>query len=552
MKKRDLAIIVVCFIFMAGMFMTQRYALADSMENDAPIMIVNKNGVVLYEGEPIKVKEDTYIPLMSLKDGLDLLVSYDETSGIAMISGPKKTIRFYKDEGVVLNLQENIQIPPMRIINGQPFIPIEHIKEYIGIQTNILDESKKIILKSVYENRYIAKLSKDSVSVRVEPKGWSYTVDVLKIEDEVEILKEDGEWVKVLTPKGKIGYTKGNDLKNRQTIQKQNKQHEPIWSPEGKIILTWEHVMKKSPDTSKIGNLKGVNVISPTWLSLKDSDGNINNNISKEYIQWAHNRGYKVWALFSNDFNPKLTQEFFKNPYGKEKAIKDLLKLVKDNNIDGINIDFENVYLEDKDNMVMFVRELAAVFHEQNLVVSMDVTVKGGSATWSLCYDRQRLGEVIDYMILMAYDEHWGTSPVSGSVASKNWVQKGIEGLLEDVPAHKLVLGVPFYTRIWMETPNVENPEKINVKSKAASMETVNKIIQQYGLQKTYDAKTGQNYIEYMEGNALNRIWIEDETSMNMRTDLIKLYNLAGLGSWRRGFETENIWYIIDESLKIR
>ncbi len=532
--------------------MTQRYALADSMENDAPIMIVHKNDVMFYEGEPVKVGENLYIPLMSLKDRLDLLVSYDDLSGTAVIAGPKKTIRFYKDQNVAVNLQGNIQMPPMKIINGQPFVPIESIKEYLGIQTNILEESKKVILKSIYENRYTAKVGKESVNVRVEPKVWAYTADVLNKEDEIDVLKEEGEWIKVFTPKGKVGYIKGNDVENRQTIQKEKKEHEPIWRPDGKIILTWEHVMKKNPDTSKIGSLQGVNVISPTWLSLKDSNGNINSNISKEYVQWAKMRGYKVWALFSNSFDPKLTHEFFNNPFGKEKAIKDIVKLVEENNIDGINVDFENVYVEDKDNLVMFIRELAAVLHDKNLVISMDVTVKGGSSNWSLFYDRQRLGEVIDYMILMAYDEHWASSPVSGSVASKNWVQKGVEGLLEDVPAQKLVLGVPSYTRIWTETPTIEDPTKMKVKSKAASMDTVNKIIDQYGLIKTYDLKTGQNYIEYMEENALHRIWIEDETSMKMRTDIIKFYNLAGIGNWRRGFETENIWYIIDTELKIR
>ena len=119
----------------------------------------------------------------------------------------------------------------------------------------------------------------------------------------------------------------------------------------------------------------------------------------------------------------------------------ELLLTFKDNNFKGINIDFENMYKDDSELLSLFIAELTSAFHRENILVSMDVTFAGGSDTWSKCYNRKVLSQWVDYIIVMAYDEHWGSSPVSGSVASLNWVEENLQKLLTEVDSEKIILG---------------------------------------------------------------------------------------------------------------
>jgi spore germination protein YaaH len=324
------------------------------------------------------------------------------------------------------------------------------------------------------------------------------------------------------------------------------------WKPiGGKLNITWEQVTKKNPDTSKIADLPGVNVISPTWFSLADGDGNVSNIADPAYVKWAQSRNYQIWALFSNGFEPKRTSEALSTYDRRMNTIKQLIGFAQIYKLNGFNIDFENVYTKDKENLVQFVREMTPLLHEQGLVVSIDVTPKSSSEMWSVFYDRPALAKVVDYMMLMAYDEHWASSPEAGSVASLPWVEKSLTRLLEEdhIAPSKLVLGVPFYTRLWTE--EVQDG-KTTVTSKALGMESAQAILKEKKLTPAYNAETGQNYVEYKEGTKLMRIWLEDETSVKARFELVKKYNLAGVASWRRGFETPDIWTTIVSSLEKR
>jgi spore germination protein YaaH len=321
------------------------------------------------------------------------------------------------------------------------------------------------------------------------------------------------------------------------------------WSPVGgKINLTWEQVVTKNPDTAKIGAMPGLNVISPTWFSLQDGDGNIKNLASADYAKWAHDRGYQLWALFSNGFEPNQTTKALASYDTRMKMIKQLLGFAELYHLQGINIDFENVYTKDKANLTQFVREMTPLLHEQGLVVSIDVTPKSNSEMWSLFYDRKALAESVDYMMVMAYDEHAAASQVAGSVSSLSWAEQSVARILKEdqVPAQKLVLAVPFYTRIWTEQPQDGKPK---VSSQAVIMSAVNNIIKEQKLTPTFKQETGQNYVEYKSGGNSLRIWIEDEVSIQARMELVRKYGLAGVASWRRGYETPEIWNVISDAL---
>jgi spore germination protein YaaH len=317
-----------------------------------------------------------------------------------------------------------------------------------------------------------------------------------------------------------------------------------------KINMTWEAVYNVGPDPAKIGAMPGVNVVSPTWLALMDGTGKIRAKADPTYVNWAHKKNIQVWAVFGNGFEPDWTSAALAAVDTRFNMIGQLLAYAKMYKLQGINIDFENVYTKDKDNLVQFVRELTPLMHEQGLVVSIDVTPKSGSEMWSAFLDRPALGKTVDYMMVMAYDEHWATSEVAGSVASLPWTEQTIVRILEEdgVPPEKLILGMPLYTRIWTETKDKSGAVK--VASKAFGMEKIDELLKSKGLKPVMDETTGQHYVEYKENGALNRIWLENDVSITARVNLAKKYGLAGVATWQRGFQKASIWRTIDDNLR--
>lgn len=316
---------------------------------------------------------------------------------------------------------------------------------------------------------------------------------------------------------------------------------------QGKLNLVWDHVFDQSRDLAKEQKITGLDIISPTWFAVVSEDGQVISKADMKYVQDAHDKGYKVWALVSNSFDRELTKKILASETAKQNIIKQLVVYASVYNLDGINIDFENVYDEDKDKLTQFIGALTAALKEQNLVVSIDVTVPSSSPFWSACYDRKALGKIVDYMMVMTYDEHWRTSPVAGSVASIGWVEKGIAAMLTYVPKEKLLMGIPFYTREWEETTV---PDGIKVKSKALSMAQADKIVQSYKSDVVWLEDKGQHYTEYSKDDKRYRIWLEDDKSISLKANLVHKYQLAGAASWRKDFEKPYIWDILNQILK--
>lgn len=319
------------------------------------------------------------------------------------------------------------------------------------------------------------------------------------------------------------------------------------WNLTGRRInLTWDAVYSVPADPANLDRLQGVNVVSPTWFELMDGDGNIRSKADRRYVERAHANGMQVWALFSNSFDPDLTHEALATHEKRMHMIAQLLAFAQTFKLQGINIDFENVYLADKEKLVQFVRELTPLMHAQGLVVSIDVTPKSNNEMWSAFLDRKKLGQIVDFMMVMAYDEHWATSPKAGSVSSLPWAENAVKRILEEdgVPPEKLLLGIPLYTRIWTIDPEGK------VSSKAVGMETVRGLIRERKLKPVLSEETGQHVVEYKEGGNTHKIWIEDEHSIRARAKLVKKYGLAGVASWQRGFAADDIWQVLDEELQ--
>ena len=318
-----------------------------------------------------------------------------------------------------------------------------------------------------------------------------------------------------------------------------------------KINLTWE-VYNKAPAYST----PGVTHVSPSAFQLSSTreggneiDIGISNvklydNLTDSYIDYAQKNSYDIWAMYKTDFTTTTANSVLRIESGKKTIINYLLKQCLTRGISGINFDFENMKHTDKEVFYNHVREMELAMHEIGVVVSVDITrYEKTSLQWSMCYDRDRLAEYADYIMLMAYDQYYAGSKTAGPVGGLTWVEDSVKLTLSEVPAEKLVLGMPFYTRYW-ETKN-----NTVISTKAISMDSAIKLIKEHNPQMVYVAKDGQHKAIWTNNGVECSFWFETAETIGKRVDIANKYNLAGVASWRRGFETADVWTEISNKL---
>ena len=561
-------VLLICGVYFAYSMIlenrpNQEHILLDFEGLDRPIF---------YQGEMMQYnaigeEEGLKLPLSIVKNIIDPMIVYEEPTGSVIITTDNKVIQLKTDQLTAMVNEKPISIRfSVEKVEEEVYVPMDPLLNYYDVDIRVSKETGAVFIFKAGDLIQWGKMKADNEhpehtnAMRLNATIKAPIVADLNIGERVMILgEEDNGWYEVQLENGYKGFVEKADLQldGIEYIPIQKKKEKPFipWKPlGGKINLTWEQVERQTPSTENIGEMPGLNVVSPTWFRLDENeDGTlyVRNLADPIYVKWAHDRGYQVWALFSNSFKPDLTTKALASYETRLTMIKQLLSFAEMYNLQGINIDFENVYLKDKDNFTQFVRELTPFLHEQGLVVSVDVTIRGGSEMYSLFADRRELGKVVDYMMVMTYDEHWGSSPVAGSVASLPWVEKGIVDIMreDDVPASKLLLGVPFYARVWTEEW-VDG--QVKVSSSAKFMSGIQEIIREKNLEPQFLDDVGQHYVEYKEGEDTIKIWIEDEVSMKARIELVKKYDLAGVASWRRGYETPEIWDVIKDVLEQR
>lgn len=369
--------------------------------------------------------------------------------------------------------------------------------------------------------------------------------------DAVYVLEELEDWSKVLTPNGYIGYIVNSKLENVQdtevTRDFQEQQYSSIHRDK-KIRLVWHQIGNEdsngffSEDTK---DMTGVNVISPTWFFVADNEGNIDSLASEEYVEMAHAAGLEVWGLVSNFREEVDTTTLLASTAARRKMADYLVSEALRLGIEGINLDFEYIREECGYSYVQFVRELSIACRKNQLVFSIDVPVP---MEFNRHFNRKELGTVADYIIIMGYDEHYVGSE-AGSVASFAFEENGIIGTLEDVPAEKIVSGIPFYTRIWYTVTNADG--STSVTSEAISMNTVQNTLESYGVTPAWNEETGQDYAAWTtEDGTLCEIWIENEESLAKKARLVNQYQLGGFAAWALGFERASIWEVLTNNVE--
>lgn len=499
------------------------------------------------EGNALREDEAIYIPFTFLKKKIDDTLMYDEKSHSIIVTTKSKVIQVPMDSHVSYINQNPVplSLPALKERNGELYVGLTFILEHYDVESSILPETNAIEIvrngqKIVEGFIHSGNVNEEKLRLRIEPKLQSPYTGKVYDQENVKIQNEDEEYYFIRKENGIAGYIQKQYVEKGQinTIKIEKDSSEDVIPMfDGPIHLTWEAVYTKNPNPAMIPEMPGVNVVSPTWFELSGADGTVKNLGSLDYVNWAKNRGYQVWGLFSNAFDPDLTHEALKHYDTRQNIIQQLLEYSKMYHLDGINIDIENVREEDGPIVTQFVREAAPYFHQVGLILSMDITFIT-TGNWSAFYERERLAESVDYLIVMAYDEHWGSSQKAGSVASLPWVEENLQRLLQEVPNEKLILGVPLYTRLW------EEKEAGEVTSKAMSMSEVKEWLSLNGVTPSYDEQSGQNYAEVIDPatNSTYRVWLEDELSLNKRAYLALKYDLKGIASWSRTFADESAW----------
>ena len=335
-------------------------------------------------------------------------------------------------------------------------------------------------------------------------------------------------------------------MENEQVVRQNMEEEKQIANEKISIVWDYYHESKVAPDRNGT-QIAGVNVVSPSFFVLKKlGKGEIIDKVGKdgkEYIEWAKGNNYKVWAMLANDSMIETTSEILNDYKTRQQTIEKIVDLAVKYELDGINLDFENIYKEDKDMFTRFVVELYPRLKDVGMTLTVDVTAPDGGETWSLCYDRDALADNCDYLVYMAYDQNNASSTKAGPVAGYNWVRTNVDKFLgqEDVDSEKLILAIPFYTRIW-----TENAEGKLVDSDIVNMKDVDSVIKNKA-EKQWNETTRQNYIEYKQGNKTYKMWIEDMASIKEKLLLVNEKNLAGVAFWAKDRESEEVWDLVDE-----
>jgi spore germination protein YaaH len=509
---------------------------------------------VFVKGELLKQSadgsgEEMMLPLSILQEEIDANIRYEKGTKSIILTTPVQVMHLQtgETEAQLNNKQVELRFAPEEK-NGSLYMPIQPLKELYGITFHEDLDTGAVLLMKAGDTVQMGTINGEADSKTALRKGPSKHERILADMlggTSLRIWGSDESWYFVQMDNGYAGYVPKSKVtlgekKTLADVPQQSTQAERDW--QGKSVnLAWEAVYKKKPDPSVIDQLSGVNVVSPTWFHVIDGQGNVRSNADTAYVEKAHARGMDVWGLLDNSFDPELTSSAMSTYETRLNVINQTLEFAKMYHLDGINLDFENVKTKDGGNVSQFVRELKPLARARGLIVSVDVTPKSDSEMWSRFLDRRSLGETADFIVLMAYDEHWASSPKAGSVSSLPWAEDAVRKILDEdaVPPEKLILAVPLYTRIWSEEAK---GGKTKVSSKAVGMKTVNDIIEEKKLKPKYLEDVKQNYVEYTEDGVLKKIWIEDKTSLESRVKLAKELNLGGVAAWTRSFGTKEAW----------
>ena len=423
------------------------------------------------------------------------------------------------------------------------YLNLTYVQEFTDLDAYITKDPYRIAIQYKFKNVKTVTVKKNT-SIRYRGGIKSAILTSVKKGTKLRLIEEMENWDQVATDDGYIGYIdkkKVGEAEKTKFERSFKKEEYSYLTMDSKVNMVWHQVTSTDANAyfaDATANMTGVNVISPTWFYLTDTSGNIASIASADYVSQAHEKGLQVWGLIDNFTQEVSTTETLSSTAARQNIISQLVQAAQDVGMDGINVDFESLSEDVGIHFLEFLRELSIECHKNNLVLSVDNPVP---EDFTSHYDRAEQGRVVDYVIIMGYDEHYVGSE-AGSVASLPWVEQGIQDTLDEVPAERVINAIPFYTRLWKTTGG-------NVTSEAIGMDQAQQTIADNNVETYWDKTTSQNYGKYDIDNSTYQIWLEDAQSVAEKVKLVSKYDLAGVSAWKLGFENNGIWQVISDNL---
>ncbi len=541
MKERIIGIVkcVVLLVVVVLLFNVIHYSTRQNSNSNSKLVIFGDNIDKKYV--PVLENDDIYISFDTVSSFIDEEIFYDEEAQKVIITNENYVYKFdLNDKKATRNFEKYDIGTCAKIINDEVYINISLIKDIYNVKTEYNEELNTISIDKKDLNDI--NLNYNGVKLYSDIDTNSQVLETLNKYNTVTVYEDSlkhNRWYKVKSDTGKIGYidksavTVISDNDNTEEEEPQNQE---------KLIMFWQYGSNLDTLGDKI---EGVDVAMPTWYSISDSEGSVEEEYSEDYYDKAKSYGYEIWPIITNGFDKEnfdkkeITSQIMNDESKRETLIKNIIKVIKDNKLDGINIDFEGMKEEDKYMYTQFLRELYPLVRETGAKLSVDIY-------FTNYIDRQGVGKACDYVMLMGYDQRGNWSDEAGSISEIDWVENNVNSLIEDsnIDPSKIILGVPFYTRLWEIDSNGD------ISTTVFGMESSREFIEENGLTEQVDEESGQHYVELDTNSETYKLWIEDAYSMSQRADIVINYNLAGITGWQKGFETPDIWEVLNEKLK--
>lgn len=570
---RFVLLIILIIAAIAGIILWKRYSPSKEqydmkkyygIEKDGQVGITVDNKVVEAEGKLAGGK--VYVAYNIVRDYINSRFYWDPNENVLLYMLPEDMISVdvgSKDYSISRKKKSEDYVI-LKTEGNTAYIALDFVQQYTNIDYEVSNNPDHVMIRTKWGKTDVATVKKNT-QVRYQGGVKSPVLAELKKKDEVTVVESEQNWKKVRTADGVIGYVKNKALKNEEKKNITRKFEEQDYSNISKdytINMAWHNVTNQDANNAvaqRIAQTKGLTTLAPTWIHVADTNGNISSIASADYVSYAHKQNVEVWMTV-RDFDggissEKESYELLSYTSRRETLITQLIAEALRVGVDGINVDFEKISDKCGEHYIEFIRELSVKCRQNGLVLSVDNYVP---KSFNTQYDRKEQGIVADYVVIMGYDEYYAGSPEAGPVSSYNYVKEGITETLKEVPAEKVISGIPFFTRLWKETPKTEEELKSDkgtdaeqysatVESDAYGMDNAQAIVKQAGVDTTWDKKAGQNYATWEADGSKYEIWLEDSKSIEAKLKLMKKYKLAGTAEWSLGQESSDIWNLIQK-----
>lgn len=534
-------------------------------ENDLAV-IINNEVIKDEEGLPVGklIDGQPYVEYSVVRHYINERFYWDPNESIMLYTLPSGNVSVSvgSKEYTEINEKKSENYAILKTEGRTAYIALPFIQKYTNLDFSVYENPDRAAITCEWGDIQTASVKKNT-EVRYQGGVKSPILTKVEKSDKVVVLEDEGNWKKISTADGFVGYVKTNTLRKTVKETTSRKFIEPEYSNlsvNKTINMAWHSVDNSDANSymlETVANTKGLTTIAPTWFSIADTEGNIESISSSEYVNFAHQQNLDVWAVL-RDFHGGInsyeeTYNVLSYTSKRESLINQVIAEALRSGIDGINLDFELVSLECGEHYIQFVRELSVKCRQNGLVFSINNYVP---QPYNEHYNLKEQSIMADYIMIMGYDEHTEGSYEAGSVASYEYVKQGIEDALKYIPNEKLVAGIPFYTRLWQETEKTPEekaqdegtdaaayPNKVT--STAMSMDEASRTLEQYGVQASWDEKTKQNYAQWEADGGVYKIWLEDVESLEEKMKFIKSENLAGVAEWSLGSENSGVWDMI-------